>query len=406
MKKTLLVVLGFILCTVSMAHSSFDDMMNAYEQLQDHKISFNSRMDYTYFITVFLPPSYSSVIFANENLYSEQIYYNWEDDAWLQLIQCQFTYSNDLVAEYSALMGGLVHHYDVTYDASGRPYQSILSMDMGTGFQNFMRETFEYNANGVLNSYITEYWQGVDWVNGLQWLMTLDGDHIITILTQEWDDAWLDEERVTLTWDGDQVTENFREEWIDVAWENDRLREFTYDNGNVVEIYEQDWLGTNWVNNQLIELMWENGFLPYQLYMTWDGTGWVDEIEYTTTFENGKPIEDLALEWTGTEWINHHKIEYLYNTGNSNNTIPDNSFELTNYPNPFNPETTISFSIKENEEGTLEIYNLLGQEILKERFESGEHQYHWNAENLTSGIYFYKLNSGEFQQTKKMILMK
>ena len=406
MKRTVFIVLGFILCTVLMANSSFDDMMNAYEQLQDQKISYNSRMDYTYFITVFLPPGYSTVIFANENLYSEQIYYGWEEAAWLQIIQSQFTYSNNLVTEYSMLMGALEYQYDVTYDANDRPYQSILSMDMGAGFQNFMRETFEYNANGVLNSYIAEYWQGVDWVNGLQWLMTLDGDHIITILTQEWDDAWLDEERVTLTWDGDNVTENFREEWIDAAWENDRLREYTYSNGNLVEIYEQDWLGTSWVNSQLIDLTWENGILNHQLYMVWDGTEWVDDMDYTTTYENGKPIEDLALEWTGTEWINHHKIEYIYNTGTSPNEIPDTQIQLSNYPNPFNPQTTIAFNVQEGETGTLEIFNLKGQFIYSQEFDSGDHSYVWDAAGQSSGIYFYRITSGDFEQTRKMILMK
>ena len=76
------------------------------------------------------------------------------------------------------------------------------------------------------------------------------------------------------------------------------------------------------------------------------------------------------------------------------------------YPNPFNPETTIDFNVKENETGVLIIYNLRGERILKESFETGNHQYHWNAEGLASGIYFYKLSSPTTNITKKMILMK
>jgi len=86
--------------------------------------------------------------------------------------------------------------------------------------------------------------------------------------------------------------------------------------------------------------------------------------------------------------------------------LPTMTILEANYPNPFNPETTISFNIKENETGTLSIFNLKGEKILKEEFEAGDHQYNWNAEGLSSGIFFYKLSSPTTNLTKKMILMK
>jgi Secretion system C-terminal sorting domain/The GLUG motif len=86
--------------------------------------------------------------------------------------------------------------------------------------------------------------------------------------------------------------------------------------------------------------------------------------------------------------------------------LPIMTILSANYPNPFNPETTISFDIKENEKGILTIFNIKGQSILKETFEAGNHQYHWNADGLSSGMYFYKLSSPTTNITKKMILMK
>jgi len=86
--------------------------------------------------------------------------------------------------------------------------------------------------------------------------------------------------------------------------------------------------------------------------------------------------------------------------------LPTMTILETNYPNPFNPETTIAFEIKEHEIGVLGIYNLRGQRILKERFESGVYQYHWNAMGFASGIYFYKLSSPTINITKKMLLIK
>ncbi|MDO9576834.1 MAG: ice-binding family protein [Candidatus Cloacimonadales bacterium] len=89
--------------------------------------------------------------------------------------------------------------------------------------------------------------------------------------------------------------------------------------------------------------------------------------------------------------------------------IPNSIAETTmnsNYPNPFNPRTTINFSIEEGEKGTLSIYNIKGQEVFNQRFETGEYNLEWNADGLSSGIYFYRLQTSSKNITKKMILMK
>jgi len=89
--------------------------------------------------------------------------------------------------------------------------------------------------------------------------------------------------------------------------------------------------------------------------------------------------------------------------------LPNTGFESSmnqNYPNPFNPQTTIYFSIEEGETGVFTIFNIRGQEILKDQYETGEHIIEWNAEGLSSGIYFYRLISPSTDVTKKMILMK
>ena len=81
-----------------------------------------------------------------------------------------------------------------------------------------------------------------------------------------------------------------------------------------------------------------------------------------------------------------------------------------NYPNPFNPETTIRFSTTESTENTeILIFNVKGQKVktlLNEKLPAGEHSKVWNAENQASGIYFYKLKAGEFEEIKKMLLLK
>lgn len=91
------------------------------------------------------------------------------------------------------------------------------------------------------------------------------------------------------------------------------------------------------------------------------------------------------------------------------NKLP-NGFALEqNYPNPFNPSTVISFSIAKQEEVSLVVYNIIGQEVaglINAVLAPGAHTLKFNAVNLTSGVYFYRLKAGNFVSVKKMILMK
>jgi len=96
--------------------------------------------------------------------------------------------------------------------------------------------------------------------------------------------------------------------------------------------------------------------------------------------------------------------------------VNDESVELPievvlsqNYPNPFNPATKIQFSIPKTEFVTLKIFNLLGQEVstlVTEKLTPGEYKYSWDASQLASGMYFYKLETESFSITKKMILLR
>ena len=80
-----------------------------------------------------------------------------------------------------------------------------------------------------------------------------------------------------------------------------------------------------------------------------------------------------------------------------------------NYPNPFNPTTTISYSIKSAGDVTLKVYDMLGTEVaslVNEVKEAGNYSIEFNAAELPSGIYVYRLASGNFMETKKLVLLK
>ncbi len=96
----------------------------------------------------------------------------------------------------------------------------------------------------------------------------------------------------------------------------------------------------------------------------------------------------------------------IEDNGNPNN---QNILLHQNYPNPFNPCTTIEFVLPERQYTTLTIYNTIGQEVSKlvsKVLQAGGHKVVWNADQYPTGLYFYRLQAGEFVQTKKLLLMK
>ena len=85
-------------------------------------------------------------------------------------------------------------------------------------------------------------------------------------------------------------------------------------------------------------------------------------------------------------------------------------YELfNNYPNPFNPTTKLSFNLPKEEDVKLDIFNVLGQKVvslINDKLSAGQHTVDFNANNLPSGLYIYQLQAGNFNSSKKMVLLK
>ena len=99
----------------------------------------------------------------------------------------------------------------------------------------------------------------------------------------------------------------------------------------------------------------------------------------------------------------------LTSVEDKNNSIPTAYSLAQNYPNPFNPTTTINFSVPKTSLVNLKVYDLLGREVstlVNENKPTGIYSVQFNANKLVSGIYFYRMQAGDFVQTKKLILLK
>jgi hypothetical protein len=89
--------------------------------------------------------------------------------------------------------------------------------------------------------------------------------------------------------------------------------------------------------------------------------------------------------------------------------VPKEFALYQNFPNPFNPSTTIKFDLPKDENVSLTLYNLLGQQVatlVNERRTAGRYNVQWNAQGVASGVYIYRIAAGDFIQTRKLMLLK
>ncbi|MHA1942606.1 MAG: FG-GAP-like repeat-containing protein, partial [Candidatus Hodarchaeales archaeon] len=128
---------------------------------------------------------------------------------------------------------------------------------------------------------------------------------------------------------------------------------------------------------------------------------WILEIYDATTGETGR-LDAWSLEITVGALTG-------IKDGNSSNTLIKDFSLKQNYPNPFNPATTIEYFIPASQKIALKVYDILGREVatLVDGWqETGEYKLQFNARNLASGMYFYRLHSKGFVQTRKMLLVR
>jgi hypothetical protein len=161
------------------------------------------------------------------------------------------------------------------------------------------------------------------------------------------------------------------------------------------------WIGTDKDN--------EN---PKVLHTTNGGSSWTIQ-ETPVTQLDGDDIFSIFFWDENNGWFTAdcgRICNYaVLNSVNEDNNIPNKFSLYQNYPNPFNPSTKIKFALAKAVNVKIEMFNLLGQKIetlLNKSMPAGPHEIEFIANNLPNGMYLYRIKAGEFQQVRKMVLMK
>jgi hypothetical protein len=157
-----------------------------------------------------------------------------------------------------------------------------------------------------------------------------------------------------------------------------------------------------------------DGVTDIQINQTKKGAGWVSLGTYR--FEQTNQAEVIISNENTSQYVIADAVRFRKKTDGPSGIETNNhsslisGFNLSqNFPNPFNPTTTINYTLPEEGNVVLRVYNYLGQEVatLVNQFKpAGGYKVNFNSENLSSGLYLYKLNVNKFSLVKKMILLK
>jgi ligand-binding sensor domain-containing protein len=152
-----------------------------------------------------------------------------------------------------------------------------------------------------------------------------------------------------------------------------------------------------------------------------DGSNWIVYNESNSGLPHNRitciSIDEGNNKWIGS-WASNSGLA-VFNEGGivsieDNKTtskiiIPNNYMLIQNFPNPFNPTTKIKYELPITNYVDLSIYNLLGQKVatlISQKQEAGPHYIEWDASRFASGVYYYRIEAGNFVQTRKMIYLK
>jgi hypothetical protein len=310
---------------------------------------------------------------------------DWQFNEWVNDSRDAYTYNvsgnclTDLYERWINTAWANYSRHSYTNDNSGNCLVDFYEMTSNNGWVNFSRQTNTYDNSSHQLSQTAELWSNTKWANQYRYTYTYDnsGNQLIYLREQGSDTSWVNSSRHTFTYDNynNRLTD-LNEKWANNVWGNNKKLTYTYDsNGNCIHGESFAWINSTW-------------------------------IPVSSTLN---VLYNLQSDFVNCDGMTVD-LEYSSFTGILDGNTNLRTFNLfQNYPNPFNPSTTINYSLAKPGNVKLTIYNAIGSKeavIINEYKPAGNYSVKFNGSNLASGIYFYRLESGNFSLTKKLTLMK
>jgi hypothetical protein len=163
----------------------------------------------------------------------------------------------------------------------------------------------------------------------------------------------------------------------------------------------------NFSGPQTVQFTLDGAPLPVDLSSNTDSTGLSILSNVWTAVSAAQHVLVLTGSGINADYIQLVRKDVISSVEGKD--VPLGYALAQNYPNPFNPATTIDFALGKASNVKLTIYNLLGQKVatlIDAPLGAGPHSVRFTATNLSTGVYFYRLEAGSFKENKKMLLLK
>ncbi len=345
--------------------------------------------------------------------------YTWADGAWNETGSVILEYSGDQVSRMIIDMAfgrdRMSVIYDVTWN-SGNITQIDMAYDMGDTPIATGRETYTYGNSGELTEAVMQIPDPIDgtWTNEDRLLYTYTGSDLTESLSQYNDESvWTDDRKCLLAYSNGKVSTINEQEFDQINWVDVYNNTYAYSGDNLVEEIEQEWQTDAWQNVEKTTYQFSRSMPSAWSEFFWSSDDWIETQRGTISFNTeNKPVEFLSQVQSiiSREWENEGKVVFGY----GDNAIDDvnaakSVLSLSNYPNPFNPETTLNFNLVSDSNVEISVYNVKGQKvdtIVNKGFTKGNHNITWKADSFSTGVYFAVLKTKSGTTTAKLVLMK
>lgn len=337
--------------------------------------------------------------YNSSNVVEEFIGQSWVNSMWENAQKIQYSYNAEIASlgEYVYVwegeawqLSGRTFH---SYDANGQKLTTLSQIRSGSNWYDNYEIIMSYDSSG---NTIEELWQ-INYGAGLEdaWKSQFGYDENQNRIEETFlfvaDGSWVNGDQIYNAFDAaGNLIETLQYYWENGNWVEGYNAFLSYNEFNdQVDGHGYGWNGSEWVHTTELLFTYDEfqNNIAYELEQNWDGAGWQTVMEYTRTYA---PFSPSSLE-------------------NEYHVAPE-AFELKgNYPNPFNPSTSIDFSLSSQAHVELQVVDLKGRTLatlVNGSKAAGQYSVQFDAANYASGVYLYRLVVDNSVQTRKMTLLK
>lgn len=379
--------------------------------------------------------------------------YDWQNGDWYPTVKSFYQYNDlsQLVRKYtiqSRFNWNIFSDVSYRYNETGKEIESVIKSISQNGIDYYYAKVLtEYDSLNNARSVVTQKFENNVWVNIYNTSYHYDKyNNMIEQLSQSWrGNAWGNEQGYRFAYDNNRNrTKIIFLVWRNTAWDSldmhiynfnsqnqllnqntfvkqndiwikDSKFEYAYDSkGNWIFQMFQYWADSVLVNGNLNFYEYDqNGKLSQEVEKGWRGNNW--EYNGKVTYDHdskGNLTNKTYYKWAGEDWVyvTHYLFKYEEPTNVQQILTLPKQFELfNNYPNPFNSSTVIGYKIPIQGVVTIKVFDVLGKEIttlVNELKPPGKYEVNFDANQLSSGVYFYAMSIDQYYNVKKLVLVK